>query len=270
MIERTDDLGAVVRLQAPAQSIVSLVPSITETLFAFGAGSQVVGITDYCVHPRQGVATKTRVGGTKNVVVERILELKPDLVIANVEENRKHQIEKLREARISVFVTFPKTVGQCLKMMADMAALTGKAEAARPVMDLIEHARAEARLRASESPPAVFCPIWKDPFMSINRDTFVHSIIQEAGGRNIFEDSPDRYPRLTLDEVARKRPEIIILPTEPYHFREADKNDFRSLGKDVPAVRDDRIQIVEGELLSWYGPRVARALKLLSVLFNSG
>jgi len=105
--------------------------------------------------------------------------------------------------------------------------------------------------------------------MSINHDTFVDSIIREPGGRNIFADSPDRYPQITLQEAARRRPEIIILPTEPYHFVEAKKAEFEVMGQEVPAIRNRRIHIVEGELLSWYGPRVARALRELSALFRN-
>jgi len=269
MIERVDDLGEVMRLEGPARRIICLVPSITETLFAFGAGPGVVGITDYCVHPLQEVQAKTKIGGTINLAVEKIVSLDPDLVIANAEENRKHQIEKLRAAGVKVFVTFPRTVDECLKMMGDVAALTGTEEAAAPLLHSIEQARKEARISAPLSPPAVFCPIWKNPYMSINHDTFVDNIIREAGGRNIFSDTPQRYPQITLAEAARKKPDIIILPTEPYRFVEAEKAEFEVMGQEVPAIRNRRIHIVEGELLSWYGPRVARALRKLSALFRN-
>jgi ABC-type Fe3+-hydroxamate transport system substrate-binding protein len=104
-------------------------------------------------------------------------------------------------------------------MMGDVAALTGTDAAAGPVLHSLEQARQEARLSDPPSLPAVFCPIWKDPYMSINHDTFVDSIIREAGGRNIFADQADRYAQITLAEVARRKPDIIILPAAPYHFR---------------------------------------------------
>jgi len=267
MIERVDDLGELMQLPGPAHRIVCLVPSITETLFAFGAGPGVVGITDYCVLPLQEVQAKTKIGGTKNLAVEKILSLGPDLVIANAEENRKHQIETLRAAGVKVFVTFPKTVDACLKMMRDVAALTGTEAAAAPVLHSVEQARNDVRSSTLASLPAVFCPIWKNPYMSINHDTFVGCIIREAGARNIFADSADRYPQITLAEVARRKPDIIILPTEPYHFVEFEKTEFEVIGQEVPAIRNRRIHIVEGELLSWYGPRVSRALITLSELF---
>ncbi len=268
MIERVDDMGALVRLEGPARRIVCLVPSITETLFAFGAGASVAGITDYCVHPAGEVRTKNRVGGTKNIMVEKIIALAPDLVIANAEENRKHQVRKLQEAGLQVFVTFPKTIDDCIRMMENVAALCGAEEAAVPILRDIARERTEVRAIAPRPPPAVFCPIWKNPYMTVNRDTFVDAVIREAGGRNIFGDHPDRYPTITLDEVDRGRPDVVILPTEPYRFSEADKDDLLVHCAEVPAVQTRRIYVVEGELMSWYGPRVARALTKLSALFR--
>jgi ABC-type Fe3+-hydroxamate transport system substrate-binding protein len=263
MIRRMDDMGREVALDRPAKRIVCLVPSITETLFAFGAGDRVVGVTDYCIHPASGVAGKPRLGGTKNADVDRILLLQPDLVIANAEENRRHQIEKLEGAGIPVFVTFPKTIDEAIKMMRDIAVLTDTRDAAETVLRDLEAARTE--VHAAGDGPRVLCPIWKNPYMSINRDTFVDGILRESGGRNVFAARTERYPVFELADAAAERPDVILLPTEPYHFVESDKAEFSGLG-DVPAVRDGRIHIVEGELLSWYGPRIARALRELAAL----
>jgi len=268
MIELIDDLSRPMRFEHPGRRIVCLVPSITETLFALGAGEHIVGITDYCVHPQAEVGAKPKVGGTKNFFVDKVLELKPDLVVANAEENRRHQVDKLEQAGLKVFVTFPKTVDGCLKMIADMASLTGTEHAALPILASIKEARADALSLAADPPPRVLCPIWKDPYMTINHDTFVDSVIRNSGGRNIFEDSTDRYPRFTLEEAAARRPEVILLPTEPYHFAELDLAEFKALGVDVPAIRNRRVHIVEGELLSWYGPRLSRALGALSLLLR--
>jgi ABC-type Fe3+-hydroxamate transport system substrate-binding protein len=268
MIQRVDDLFRSIELDKPGERIVCLVPSITETLSALGAGERVVGVTEFCVHPREQVHGKAKVGGTKNVSVEKILSLNPDLVIANVEENRKHHIDKLEKAGLRVFVTYPRTVDGCLKMIADVAALAGAQEAGAALCRSIESARAEVQASMRDSRPRVLCPIWKNPYMTINRDTFVDSVIRTSGGENIFEDKPQRYPGFTLQEVLEKKPEVILLPTEPYSFTEADKADYLSLGTGVPAVRDGRIHIVEGELLSWYGPRLPRALRELSALLR--
>jgi ABC-type Fe3+-hydroxamate transport system substrate-binding protein len=268
MIERIDDLSRCIRLETTAQRIVCLVPSITETLFTLGADERIAGITDYCIHPEAKVRAKTKVGGTKNFVVSRVLALEPDLVVANAEENRKHQIDKLERAGLKVFVTFPRTVDGCLKMIADMAALTGTESAAQPVLAAIEQARSGALAAAVDPPPRVLCSIWKNPYMTINRDTFIDSVIQCCGGQNIFRNDEERYPKFTLEEAARRRPDVVLLPTEPYHFTEADIPEFCEMGEEVPAVRRRRIHIVEGELLSWYGPRLSRALAEISSLLT--
>jgi ABC-type Fe3+-hydroxamate transport system substrate-binding protein len=268
MIERKDDLSRTIRLETPARRIVSLVPSITETLFALGAGDRVTGITDYCVHPAAEVCLKNRVGGTKNFDIQKVLALTPDLIIANAEENRRHQVEFLERAGLPVFVTFPKSVAGCVKMIADMAALTSSERSAEAILNAIETALDAARLRAPDPPVRVLCPIWRDPYMTINGDTFVDSVIRSCGGSNIFEDSAERYPEFRLEEAACRMPEVILLPTEPYHFTEDDIHVFAAMGNDIPAVRHRRIHVVEGELLSWYGPRLARALAEVSAIFH--
>jgi ABC-type Fe3+-hydroxamate transport system substrate-binding protein len=269
MIRLKDDLARIVQLSTPAQRIVCLVPSITETLFALGAGECIVGITDYCIHPEAKVRTKPKIGGTKNFFVDKILTLDPDLIIANAEENRRHQVDKLEQAGLTVFVTFPKTVDGCIKMIIDMATVTATEQAAKPILAEIEAARTDALARAKDPPPGVLCPIWKNPCMTINHDTFVDSVIRTCGGRNIFEDAAERYPQFTLEEAACRRPDVVILPTEPYHFTEADIAEFEEMGAEVPAVRNRRIRVIEGELLSWYGPRLSRALTEISRVLST-
>ena len=269
MIEVRDDLGRWFEFGDPARRIACLVPSITETLFTLGAGDSIVAITDYCIHPEEGVRTKKRVGGTKNFVPAAVIELQPDLVIANAEENRRHQVQALEQAGLKVFVTFPKTVDGCLKMIADMGAVTGTGNVAKTFLSAIEKARADALSLAPEQPPRVLCPIWKNPYMTINGDTYIDSVIQCCGGTNLFTDAAERYPAFSLKEAARRLPEVVILPTEPYRFTEADKQDFRAMGDEIPAVRKGRIHIVEGELLSWYGPRLARGLREISACIRS-
>ena len=265
MIDLVDDMGRQVKLGGPAARIVCLVPSITETLFALGAGDRVVGVTQYCIHPFDGVSDKSKVGGTKNIFVEKILSLQPDLVIANTEENRKHQIAKLENLGSRVFVTFPKNIDGCLKMIRDVAFLTATETAAAPILAAIEAARAEAKLRIREPRPSVLCPIWKNPYMTINRDTFVSAVIRESGGTNVFDSASERYLKFSLEEAAGLKPDVILLPTEPYRFQEVDKADFEAFDS-IPAVLSGRIHLVEGELVSWYSPRVSSALRRFSAL----
>lgn len=251
----------------PPGRIVSLIPSITEILFAIGAGDRVVGCTIYCTQPPEGVATKVRVGGEKNPKLELIRDLGADLVIANVEENVREHVETLRAWGIPVHVTYPRTVADGIRLVGELGALLEAGPRAREL-------EAELRARhdlvraaaAGRRPRRVFCPIWRRPYMTINRDTYIHDMLAVAGGENVFADRTKRYPEITLDEVATSAAEVILLPDEPYRFRRAHQADFAPYA-DLPAVRDGRIHLVDGKLLSWYGPRIAEALQVLPPLF---
>ena len=260
-----DALGCEHAFARPPQRIVSLVPSITETLFALGAGSALVGATDYCVHPGDELADVPRVGGTKNADVERIRALRPDLVLANKEENRRRTVEQLQAASIPVFVTYPRTVHSALEDIAMLGRLLERPGPAAVVVERIEQAWVRARERATDSPLAVAALIWKGPYMAVGGDTFADALLAEAGARNVFAGAGSRYPRIETEALAAAAPEVILLPTEPYAFGEADRVELLAL--DCPAARDGRIHVVEGELLSWYGPRIARALDVFSSLF---
>ncbi len=250
----------------PARRIVSLIPSITEILFAIGAGDRVVGCTIYCTQPPEGVATKTRVGGEKNPKLELIRDLGADLVIANVEENVREHVETLRAWGIPVHVTYPRTVADGIRLVGELGELL---EAGAPARDLeaalrgrYDEVRAAAAGRRSRR---VFCPIWRKPYMTINADTYIHDMLAVSGGINVFGGAVKRYPEVTLDEVAATGAEVILLPDEPYRFRQVHQADF-SPYPDLPALRDGRMHLVDGKLLSWYGPRIAEALRVLPPL----
>jgi ABC-type Fe3+-hydroxamate transport system substrate-binding protein len=251
----------------PPGRIVSLIPSITEILFAIGAGDRVVGCTIYCTQPPEGVATKVRVGGEKNPKLELIRDLGADLVIANIEENVREHVETLRAWGIPVHVTYPRTVADGIRLVGELGALLEAGPRAREL-----EAELQARydlvraVAAGRRPRRVFCPIWRRPYMTINRDTYIHDMLAVAGGENVFADRAKRYPEITLDEVATSGAEVILLPDEPYRFRRAHQADFAPYA-DLPAVRDGRIHLVDGKLLSWYGPRIAEALQVLPPLF---
>jgi ABC-type Fe3+-hydroxamate transport system substrate-binding protein len=274
-------------LQRTPQRIVSLVPSLTEALFAFGLERHIVGITDYCVAPQPHVRTKATIGGTKNPDVEAILRLTPDLVVANIEENRREDVERLQAHGISVFVCFPQTVLQAIATLWALARLTGVEAQASPVLARIESAYEETKdLTAGRRKVRVFCPIWKHPWMTINRDTFVHHMLETCGGANIFAErerrfplaadlveQPEwgaahvagrdrRYPRVALDEMAGLMPEVILLPDEPYPFSEADRPDFARFPQ-VPAVRDGRIHVIDGKIVCWYWSHMDESLRAL-------
>jgi ABC-type Fe3+-hydroxamate transport system substrate-binding protein len=277
-------------LQRAPQRIVSLVPSLTEALFAFGLGSHIVGITDYCVEPQSQVRSTPTIGGTKNPDVQAILRLAPDLVVANVEENRRADVEFLQARGIAVFVCFPQTVAEAIATLQGLARVTGVEHQAAGVLTRIEAAYEETTaLTAERRRIRIFCPIWKNPWMTINRETFIHDMLETCGGANVFaererrfplaadlgqrpeweavrvEGRDRRYPRVRLDEIAERRPEVILLPDEPYRFTEADRADFEGFAE-VPAVRDRRIYVIDGKIVCWYWSRMDESLKALRQL----
>jgi ABC-type Fe3+-hydroxamate transport system substrate-binding protein len=238
--------------------IVSLVPSLTEALFALGLGDRVVGVTDWCVHPREGVAPLPKVGGTKNPDRRRILELSPDLVLANREENRERDVEALTAAGLRVWVTYPRTVREARVLLRELAELGAPAEARSRVLGPID-AALEAAAREVGPPVSVFCPIWKDPWMAVGGDTYADDLLQVCGGRNVFADRPERrYPIVRQEDILEAAPEVILLPDEPYRFGPREVAELSGL--DLPAARRGRIQLLDGTLVSWYGPRIARAI----------
>jgi len=281
-------------LLRPPHRIVSLVPSLTEVLFAFGLGARLVGVTEYCVEPQPQVRLKPTIGGTKNPDVQAILRLAPDLVVANVEENRQEDVQFLQAHGIPVFVSFPKTLPMALTTLRTLAEVSGARDMARPVLARIEAAYQETKaLAAGRRPVRVFCPIWRDPWMTINRDTFIHDMLATCGGANVFaererrfplaadlgqspamagvrvEGRDRRYPRITLQEMATLRPEVIVLPDEPYRFTGADTVDFSQF-PEVPAVRNGRIHVVDGKLVCWYWTRLDESLRTLrQILFTA-
>jgi ABC-type Fe3+-hydroxamate transport system substrate-binding protein len=244
--------------------IVSLVPSLTEALFAFGVGERVVGRTRYCTQPPRAVGRVPKVGGTKKVDVPRVLELGPDLVLAVKEENTQENVEALMEAGIPVLVGAPESVAGAIELLRELAARV-EAPRAEAVLGPIE--RVYGRLRSwTGKRRRVFVPIWKSPYMSVGSDTYVHDVLETCGGENICGGA-NRYPIVTLEEVEAAQPEVVLLPDEPYPFSAEDLEEFYTL--DVPAASSDRILLVDGKLLTWYGPRMAGSLVQLAALLRA-
>jgi ABC-type Fe3+-hydroxamate transport system substrate-binding protein len=252
-----DDLGRPVALAAPPRRIVSLVPSLTELVCALGRGDRLVGVTRYCTEPSDVVAGLHRVGGTKNPDVSSIVALAPELVLVNAEENRHEDFQSLIAAGLTIWVSFPRTVeqtvasiervGEGLDVTASAAAMAGEIAAA-----LANPPGRHAR---------IFCPIWRKPWMSFNRDTYAHDLLRCAGGDNVCSELADRYPVVDLHAIAQTDPQVILLPDEPYPFAERHRQALGPL-LDTSAGRSGRIHLVDGKALSWYGPRTAAALRV--------
>lgn len=238
-------------------------PSLTEALFAFGLAGRVAGVTRYCVEPADGIADKPKVGGTKNVDVPFVKSLAPDLVFANVEENTRQDIEALEAAGLHVFLTYARTVAEAIEELRTIAAITDADSVARPLVDEAQ-AELESALsaNATRAPVPAFCPIWRNPWMTIGPQTYIHDVLRVCGAANVYGEATDRYPLIDLSEVAARRPEIALLPDEPYRFGE----------KHVPEVIEKlpgvRIYLVDGKMLCWYGPRIAESLRRLQAIIQ--
>ena len=253
--------------RAAPRRIVSLVPSLTEALFALGLGGRVVGVTEWCVHPREEVARLPKVGGTKTPDLAAIRALAPDLVIANREENRRRDVERLQQAGLEVWVTYPRTVREGADLLAELAGLGASEERARAVVDPVLNAVEEAEARPPGPGPRVFCPIWRNPWMTVGGDTYAHDLIRLCGGENVFGDLGDRrYPRVSQEEIVHAAPDVVLLPDEPYRFDERDARELQAW--ELPAVRERRIHLIDGTFVSWYGPRIRGAIETLRGLFE--
>lgn len=263
----TDALGVPHRFAEPPQRIVSLVPSLSETLCALGCGDRLVGVTEFCVHPAAELRSKSLVGGTKTPRLDRILELRPDLVIANREENRRRDVERLVSEGARVFVTYARSVREAAAEIAALGAITRSIGPAARIVREIEAEAERVRAAAPRVRPRVVALIWKRPYMAVGGHTFAHDLLVQCGADNPFATAERRYPRVAEGELERAAPEVILLPSEPYEFLEPDRRELLAL--DCPAARAGRVHLVEGELLSWYGPRIPRALRLFSELLGA-
>jgi ABC-type Fe3+-hydroxamate transport system substrate-binding protein len=259
-IHMRDALGGEITLAGPPRRVVSLVPSITETLIDLGIGERLVGITNYCVHPQNAVAHITKVGGTKGPSFDTIDALAPDLIIANKEENRKRHVERLRE-RYPVFVTDPRTVDDALRMIGELGRLTALSAVA-------DKLAASGRLLLTSLPGMVVsqelrtvCLIWRDPWMAVGPDTYVDDLLARVGLSNVFTAPAARYPETSLETVTELAPEVILLPDEPYAFAERDQQEIGEL----LALRGGRARVllVNGSYLTWFGSRTLEGLRYL-------
>jgi ABC-type Fe3+-hydroxamate transport system substrate-binding protein len=231
-------------ISAP-QRIVSLVPSLTDLLQALDLDDRVAGVTRFCVHPQPWRRTKRVVGGTKTVDVGKVRALSPDLVLANREENVRDQVEAIA-AFAPVYLTDVATLEDALAMIADVGALTGTEAAAGALATWI----AEGFASLAAAPPlraAYF--IWKDPWMTVGGDTFIHDVLTRTGFVNVFGDRT-RYPEVTPEDVAAARPDVLMFSSEPFRFRE------KHVGAVRAACPDAAVWFVDGEAFSWYGPRL--------------
>lgn len=243
-----DDLGAPVDLLQPPQRIVSLVPSLTESV-AVSAPGLLVGATDWCTHPAD--LDVRRIGGTKSPDLDAVRSCAPDLVLANDEENRASDIAALRAAGIAVWVTNPRTLAQAFTSLSRMFAACGVG-----VPPWVDEARRAWSPTYDGSPPrwTAVVPIWRRPWMVVGSDTFAGDVLRHLNVANAYAGAPDRYPKVSIEELRASGADLVVLPDEPYAF---------SAGDGPEAFPGVAFALVSGRHLTWYGPSLLEARDVL-------
>jgi len=235
-------------LPRPAIRIISLVPSITELLSYLELDEQTIAITKFCVKPEAWFREKKRIGGTKTADVQSIINLQPDLVIANKEENIKEQVEAIAE-HAPVLLTDINSLDDALKMIQDVAVLTGRHTRGN---ELVENIHKEFSALTFKKTVRAAYLVWKDPYMVSGGDTYINNMMEKAGFMNVFRTAL-RYPMVSLEDIGMHEPDAILLSSEPYPFDEKHKEYFTTK---FPGTK---IILVDGEMFSWYGSRLQDA-----------
>jgi ABC-type Fe3+-hydroxamate transport system substrate-binding protein len=232
--------------------IVSLCPSLTELVFELGVGEALVGRTKFCVQPRELVDAVETVGGTKNPKIDRIVALAPDLVLMNEEENRIEDADALRNAGVACHTSMPRDVSGAAAVVRSIGTALGRSRRADEIARDIESRTARVREMARAAPRVDYAYlIWRRPYMTLNHDTYVSALLGEAGGRNVFAGHEERYPEITPDELRDADPRVVLLSSEPFPFKQSHIDELVAAAG-LPA---ERFRLVDGELLSWHGPR---------------
>jgi ABC-type Fe3+-hydroxamate transport system substrate-binding protein len=245
----TDQLNRQISLPFPPKRIISLVPSQTELLHYLGLEMEVVGITKFCVHPQKWFRSKQRIGGTKTYHLDRIDALQPDLIIANKEENDQAQVEALAE-KYPVWISDIKNLDDALDMINRVGGIVGKASEADTLVRNIQEQFVSLAARTNLQSAVYF--VWREPYMVAGGDTFINEMMRFAGFQNMLANQT-RYPEISLNDLAKMKPETILLPSEPFPFKEKHIADFQAV---CPSAA---VQLVDGELYSWYGNRLLDA-----------
>ncbi len=242
--------------------IVSLCPSLTETVFALGRGHELVGRTKFCVQPHGEVDTVERVGGTKNPRLERIVALQPDIVLMNEEENRKEDAAALRDEGVPVLATFARDLASAAESVVQIGDAIGATAEAVPIAEAIGEEAARVRRQSAKRARKTFAYlIWQRPWMAASWDTYISQLLTLAGGDNVVQDEA-RYPEVGAEVLSHA--ELILLSSEPFPFAESHRAE---VAKET-GLPLERLRLVDGELLSWHGVRTVAGLRYAEVLLG--
>jgi ABC-type Fe3+-hydroxamate transport system substrate-binding protein len=256
----TDQMGRAVTFPFPPRRIISLVPSQTELLYDLGLADEVVGQTLFCIHPEAMHKTKPRIGGTKNYKFDKIAALQPDLIIGNKEENEKDGIEELAK-HYPVWMSDIQTLDDALEMMTMVGALTNCSNRADEITGRIRREFASFETPGTTTLRTAYL-IWRNPWMAAGHNTFITSMLGRLGLQNVFEHEASRYPQISNEQLASAAPELILLSSEPYPFKEKHIAELQQLCPDA------KILLVDGELFSWYGSRLLHSVDYFKILLR--
>lgn len=254
-----DQIDNIIELAETPKRIISVVPSQSELLWDLGLRDELVGITKFCIHPNEMFTSVTRVGGTKKLSIDKIIELNPDIIIANKEENERSDIEELQN-HFPVWISDIKNLKDSMNMIHLLGDVLGKQEDAIRISTRIEEQF--SRLRSYTETKRVAYFIWKNPLMLTGRDTFINDMLRRCGFENCLQDENSRYPEITDEELKVLNPELILLSSEPYPFSEVHIKEFQQL---LPSAK---VMIVDGELFSWYGSRLIHSPEYFNQLMK--
>lgn len=257
MISLKDQIDKLIEVPAYPHTIISLVPSITEYLSDLGLDKRVVGITKFCVHPKQWRSEKTIIGGTKQQDLEKVRELNPTLIIASKEENEKHYVEMLSDI-CPVYTSDVIDLESALQMMSDIGVLTGTTKKADEITRDIQKLF-EVIEKPKQQVKVAYC-IWKKPWMWAGADTYISKMLTYCGLENIVQS--DRYPEVEIAEMVERAPDYIFLSTEPYPFQ---AKHIEELSIEFPNAK---FVLVDGEMFSWYGSRMLQVPAYFSLVLN--
>jgi ABC-type Fe3+-hydroxamate transport system substrate-binding protein len=249
-IKCTDDLGRELKLPFPPKRIIPAVPSTTEFLFDLGLDDKVISRTRFCRYPKEKVERLPNVGGTKNLHVDKINLLNPDLILANEEENNKEQIESLME-EYNVYVSKVRNFEDALNNILNIGKITNTEVKAFEIANTIR--TGFNNLPKREEPLRALYLIWKSPYMSVGNDTFISSMMEMCGLENVQTNPNERYPIVHDEDLKALNPDLVLLSSEPFPFQEIHKQDILKI---LPAAR---VELVDGEMFSWYESHLLKA-----------
>ena len=256
-----DQLNRTLSFSSYPKRIISLVPSQTELLFHLGLDKEVVGVTKFCIYPTDWKTRKTIVGGTKNIKIDLIKELNPDLIIANKEENDEDSLRKLMPI-FPVWISDIKRLEDAFQMILSVGKITNSESTSFTWTEKIKKQFKILSLLPKQ-PRRVAYLIWNNPLMSVNQDTFIHSLLELNQWDNCFKDKLNRYPEITEEELVDSNPEMVFLSSEPFPFKDKHIDRFKQL------LPESRVVLVNGEYFSWYGSRLVDSPAYFSSLHKS-